>query len=310
MPRLLTVPDDFDFRSTVWSSGWCVLAPFGWDAASGVLERPFAFSRRGVATLAISQPRGRGTAVDLRLHSGPGRRKDLTTGDWAAVIAGVSHMLRVDADLRPFYARCRAAGHPFDRAEAVGFGRLLRSPTLFEDVVKVLATTNTTWGGTKAMVANLVRLAGTGGAFPDPHEVLAFGAERLGLEARWGYRAAYLHALAEAVVDGRLDLKGWATWAGTTEELEREIRRVPGLGPYAAAHILALLDRHDRIGVDTVFRAFVTGRYFPRARRPPTEKRLLAVYRDWREWRALAFWFDLWYADYADAMERSPGAEK
>ena len=43
----------------------------------------------------------------------------------------------------------------------------LRSPTLFEDVTKVLATTNTTWSGTLSMVREAVELSGTG-TFPAP----------------------------------------------------------------------------------------------------------------------------------------------
>lgn len=209
-------------------------------------------------------------------------------------------MLRLDIDLTPFHARCRAAGPPFEQAPDLGFGRLLRAPTLFEDVVKVLATTNTTWSGTRAMIGRLVGLAGVDGAFPSPAEVAALGAGRIRSEARWGYRAPHLAGFAEAVASGALDLSSWESWTGPTAELEREIRAVPGLGPYAAAHVLALLGRHDRIGVDTVFRSFVRRRYFPKARRPPADRRLLAVYEAWGEWRSLAYWFDLWYDHYGE----------
>jgi len=40
-------------------------------------------------------------------------------------------------------------------------GRLLRSPDRFEDVVKMICTTNCAWGATERMVANLVNKIGT-----------------------------------------------------------------------------------------------------------------------------------------------------
>jgi 3-methyladenine DNA glycosylase/8-oxoguanine DNA glycosylase len=216
-------------------------------------------------------------------------------------------MLRLDEDLSAFHALCRKAGGHFARAAQIGFGRLMRSPTLFEDVAKVLATTNTTWSGTKSMLRKLVEVAELDGAFPEPETVAALGMARLRDEARWGYRAAYLARLAEAVADRSLDLTAWERWEGTTEELEQEIRRVPGLGPYAAAHVLTLLGRYDRIGVDTVFRSFVKKTHFPRARKPVSDRRMLDVYRSWGEWRMLAYWYELW-SDYTGAP--SDGAER
>ncbi|MFL5847427.1 MAG: hypothetical protein ACJ76R_00615, partial [Solirubrobacteraceae bacterium] len=60
------------------------------------------------------------------------------------------HMLRLDDDLSGFYAR--AAEDPDLAWAAHGAGRLLRSPTVFEDVVKTVCTTNCAWSGTVRMV--------------------------------------------------------------------------------------------------------------------------------------------------------------
>jgi len=72
------------------------------------------------------------------------------------------------------------------------------------------------------------------------------------------------------------------------------VRSLRGFGPYAAAHVLALLGRHDRIGVDTVFRAFVAARHFPDIDGPVPDDRLLAVYDGWERWKGLAYWYELW----------------
>ena len=295
--RAVAVPADFDFVCAVWSHGWCNLAPNRADEGRETLERNWRVAG-GAARIRMAQPGGRGADVRLEVVGGRGSRAGLAPADWNRVERDARHMLRLDEDFTAFHALCRQAGGPFARAAEIGFGRLLRSPTLFEDVAKVLATTNTTWSGTISMLRKLVEVAGPNGIFPRPEEVAELGAERLREEARWGYRAAYLARIAEAVADGSLNLNEWQDWPGSTAELETEIRRVPGLGPYAAAHVLTLLGRYDRIGVDTVFRAFVRGAHFPRARKPVSDRRMLDVYRRWGEWRMLAYWYELW-SDYS-----------
>jgi 3-methyladenine DNA glycosylase/8-oxoguanine DNA glycosylase len=294
----IAVPPDFDFRATVWSHGWCFLEPFRSRDEGRILERPLRLARGRVTRVETRQPSGRGAPLEVQVTGGAGSRGGLAARDRATVETALRRMLRLDEDLADFHALCRAAGPLFAGAPAAGFGRLLRSPTLFEDMVKVLATTNTAWSGTRAMVARLVALGG-GRAFPTPAEIAALGADRLRREGRWGYRAEYLAALAGRVDSGDLDLGTWERWDGSTEDLEGAIRSLPGFGPYAAGHVLALLGRYDRIGVDTDFRSFVRRRHFPRARKAPSPRRMLAVYDRWGSWRFLAYWWELWSESYA-----------
>jgi 3-methyladenine DNA glycosylase/8-oxoguanine DNA glycosylase len=296
----------FDFAGTVYSHGWYALAPNHGDADERTLERTWRVGG-GAARIRLSQPRGPGGTVVMEILSGRGARSGLPRSTWRGIERDVRHMLRLDEDLSAFHVLCRRAGPPFDLAAMRGFGRLLRSPTLFEDLVKVLATTNTQWSGTKAMVSKLVALADEGGAFPGPERVAGLGVARVRDRARWGYRAGYLVGLARAVATGTLDLARWESWSDTTEELEAEIRTVPGFGPYAAAHVLTLLGRYDRIGVDTVFREFVRRAHFPRSRKPVTDRRMLAVYDRWGQWKMLAYWFELW-TDYVGEREEATKA--
>lgn len=306
--RSIPVPDRFSFRATVYSHGWCALAPWRWDPAEWRLARPFRVPGAGVSTIELSQPDGRGSPLAARVVAGAGARAGLDEAAWAAVESAVTRSLRLDESLEPFHARCREAGAPFDEAPELGFGRLLRSPTAFEDMVKVLATTNTTWGGTKAMVANLVSMAGPRDAFPTPAEVAALGPDRLRDEGRWGYRAEYLAALARAIAGGEIDPGSWEGKEEPTEAVAGRVAALAGFGPYATAHVLALLGRYDRIGVDTVFRAHVRERHFPRARKPPTDARMLAVYEGWGEWKALAYWFEMWRGAIEEGWGLDDGA--
>src|SRR5260370_39597849 len=69
----------------------------------------------------------------------------LTPQVGAAVMAQVRHILSLDLDLTPFYAV--AAEDPDLAWVLTGAGRMVRSPTVFEDVVKTICTTNPSWGG-------------------------------------------------------------------------------------------------------------------------------------------------------------------
>src|SRR5207247_2252043 len=75
------------------------------------------------------------------------------------VARDVRHMLRLDEDMRGFYREMGAAPE-FEWIVQQGAGRLLRSPTVFEDLVKMICTTNCSWALTEKMVTGLVENLG------------------------------------------------------------------------------------------------------------------------------------------------------
>src|SRR6202011_4965396 len=86
---------------------------------------------------------------------------------------------------------------------AAGAGRMLRSPTVFEDLVKTICTTNCAWSATERMVGALVRELGM--RVRGRPELRAFPVAEAMAEAddgfyrdvaRAGYRGAYLRKLA------------------------------------------------------------------------------------------------------------------
>jgi 3-methyladenine DNA glycosylase/8-oxoguanine DNA glycosylase len=188
-----------------------------------------------------------------------------------------------------------------------GFGRLLCGSTLFEDIVKIIATTNTTWLQTTRMVEFLVAKCGRGGAFPEPSDVVRFSVDELQRDCRLGYRAQSIHRLASGIVDGSIDLDEIADPAQTTEELFASYRTLPGIGPYGSAHLLAMDGRHDFIAVDSEFRRFVRERHH-KGRRVP-DVTMLRRYRRWGRWKYLAYWSELW-SSVADRLQRVGVADK
>src|SRR5690606_27725967 len=164
--------------------------------------------------------------------------------DLAGIIRDVKHMLRFDEPLEEFYEI--AADKPgIEWACRSQAGRLLRSATVFEDLVKTMCTTNCSWSLTRKMVVNLTDLLGDEAdagvrAFPTAEAMAAVSSEFYREEIRAGYRSPYLHELAEAVAEGRVDPEAWLASDLPTLELKQEIKRVKGIGDYAADNLLKL----------------------------------------------------------------------
>src|SRR4029077_8921301 len=122
----------FALRRTIASHGVADLPPNRIDEQARTLEVTLLLDGVGASTLRIS----------------PGRRGHAQ----AQVVAGrataaqtrraASHVLRLDEDLSPFYAAAKA--DPDLAWAARGAGRMIRSPTVFEEVVKTICTTNCT----------------------------------------------------------------------------------------------------------------------------------------------------------------------
>ena len=209
------------------------------------------------------------------------------------------HVLRLDEDLSPFYAR--AGGRSRPRVGAAGAGRLIRNPTVFEEVVKTICTTNCAWSGTVRMVSALVEHLGEpapgrrrtgplGRAFPTPAAMADAELDFYTDTVRAGYRGAYLRSLAESVASGELDLE--ALGRATREELRTrsspsELLALPGVGPYAAAHVMMLLGRYSRLVLDSWTRptyARLTGG------RPKKDATIERRFRRYGPYAGLAFW--------------------
>ncbi len=211
------------------------------------------------------------------------------------LVAQLRHMLRLDEDLSLFYA-LTAADSALAWA-AVGAGRMLRSPTVFEDVIKTICTTNCAWSATERMVGAIVGRLGTAAvgapehrAFPTAAALAQAGEDFYRDVARAGYRGPYLRKLASDVADGGLDLEAFADPALPDEQVADQLLAIDGVGPYAMAHMMMLLGRYRRLILDSWTRPTyrrLTGR--PRV----SDKGIERAFRRYREFAGLAFWLTL-----------------
>jgi 3-methyladenine DNA glycosylase/8-oxoguanine DNA glycosylase len=244
-----------DLARTLNSHGFAELAPSSLDEASHTLQVTVRVPGARPRRISIGPGDSATTArVDvLGPAAGPRVR--------AAALEGAAHVLRLDHDLSVFYERI--AADPALAWAATGAGRMLRSPTVFEDVVKTICTTNCAWGATVRMVNALVSslgdpTVGGGGsltnAFPTP-SAMAEAPERFFREVvRAGYRSPYLIELARRIASGSVDLEALSRPEGDDipdDDVERMLLDLPGIGPYAAAHVMMTLGRNSRLILDS-----------------------------------------------------------
>jgi N-glycosylase/DNA lyase len=204
-------------------------------------------------------------------------------------------MLRLDDNMSEFYQLLQR-DPDFDWIPTQGAGRLLRSPTVFEDLVKMICTTNCSWALTKNMVNGLVEHLGRESAegertFPTPKAMALMPLKFYVKEVRAGYRSSYLKQLADRVASGELEVEAWGTSSLPTVDLMKQIRGVMGVGPYAAENLLKLLGRYDGLALDSWTRAkFFTVR---NNGRKATDKKIARYYSRYKEWRGLVLWCDV-----------------
>ena len=206
-------------------------------------------------------------------------------------------MFSLDVEMESF-AGSLAAESPLARALARRGGRMLRSPTLFEDAVKILLTTNCSWAATRGMVARLIAEAGAQRqAFPSAGNVVRLSVSALKKKVRCGYRSEALARFARRVASGRLDLSAWERWDRPAEEIRAEILAERGFGPYAAEGLLRILGRYDFLALDSWTRQKYRQLHPGPAR--STDRSIARRYARFGAFRGLALWLELtedWHA--------------
>jgi N-glycosylase/DNA lyase len=266
--------EPIDFRRALASHGVASLPPSQIDEKAWTLEVTLP-SGRGARTVRLSEGRAGYARVE---------------GATSALLAQLRYMLRLDEDLSAFYVVARE--DPQLAWAASGAGRMLRSPTVFEDVVKTICTTNCAWSGTVRMVTALVDNLGVAAptgrrTFPRPAGMAEAGDDFYRDVARAGYRGAYLRALAQDVASGTLDLEQLNDPAVPDEEVEERLLALPGVGPYAAAHVmLTSLGRYSRLVLDSWTRPT----YAKLAGRKASDKTIERKFRRYGDFSGLAFW--------------------
>ncbi len=326
---LLAAPTSFAFLPTVLSHGWFDLPPFRWEPRADTLHRVIRTPGGSVIALGLKVKPPRGLIIRLDPAAGA-----VSAADRRDALRQVRHMLRLDEPLDDFHALCRrTSGYGWVARRKAG--RLLRAPDPFEDLVKLICTTNCSWSLTRVMIGALVGGLGeellledaSDGAlargkpaagsphsslqttatalraFPTPEAMAAAPPRYFRDTVRAGYRAPHLHDLARRIVAGEIAPSTWLDPRRDASEIQKEIRSVRGAGPYVAENMLKLLGRYEGLGLDSWCR-----RKFSEIHaggRKVTDRAIERHYARFETWRGLALWCDL-TRDWLDRGRPAP----
>jgi 3-methyladenine DNA glycosylase/8-oxoguanine DNA glycosylase len=296
MPTTLTLPvsSEFRLRSVVFSHGWYDLPPFLWNEESRHLTTAVTLAGLPI-DLVISSPAKE--QLEVRCPSTVPKSKH------AKLECLIADMLSLKLELDEFYS---AAGKRFQWARHLAVGRFLRGASAFEDVVKMIATTNCSWSLTKLMTTRMIEKLGPTTpqgrrAFPSAK---ALAEQDLGFyrdDVRAGYRGEYFQRIARRVDSGELDVESWPSFTGDVADLGKLIRAEKGCGPYVVENLCRLFGRFDGLGIDSWCR-----RKFVEIHGEPKEEideAIRAKYQRFGRWKGLALWLDLtkeWHVEGKD----------
>ena len=264
-----------------------MLSPFEWDEERQILRYIWRSATGDVLRLCISATEGSVlVALPDLTQLGAGLRDQIK--------AVVRTILNLEWDLREFYTAM--AGFPgYDWLEAEYHGRILTSASLWEDLVKVLLTTNCTWAQTIDMSRRVCQLGPphatlTGDhAFPTVGTIADLDFPDLAAAVRAGYRNAYLHELAQRVASGEVDLDSWALL--DSDCFYRAVKSLKGFGDYAAGTIARMYGHFDKVAIDTACHDMYAKLHNNGVKGSVND--IKAHYARFGKWQGLVMWMDI-----------------
>ncbi|MHC5065285.1 MAG: DNA glycosylase family protein [Planctomycetota bacterium] len=254
----ISLKQPYDLRTTLHGHGWIDLPPHRWDEDRQQLDSAVEVGGQGI-DLRVRQ---QGPELRIRARS----KQKLARSGTARLRSGLRRMLRTDVDLQDFWRLCR-------KHEGLAWvarrraGHLMQSTELFEDLLKLLFTTNCSWAATKKMCERLVA--------------------SLGLD----YRARHCLELATLFAQGDLSDEYFLQDVGNGSSCRKRLLALSGFGPYAVGQALRGLEQYEDLALDSWCRAKLAeqaGR-----RKPPSDASIEKRYAKYGAFKGLAMWMDL-----------------
>ncbi|KAJ8548855.1 hypothetical protein K7X08_029836 [Anisodus acutangulus] len=282
------------------------MAPNHWDPSTKSFSRPLRLADSITSAMtSISQPPGEDHLI-VKVYGA----SILSLKDKRAIQDQVNRMLRLtdkdEQDVGYFHKL-----HP--DAEDKGFGRLFRSPTLFEDVAKSLLIRFCPWKTSLDLAKALCDLQlkkvmskrkraniSPIGDFPSPEELTNFREEELKSKGKFGYRAADLIILAKQVVDGKINLSKFEKDDIADEPSARFKLKINGAGPFTTHTIMMCSGYYHNIPIDSEtirhikeFHGLNVRKRKKRSINFHTKDKIQQVYKLYHPFQCLAYWFEL-----------------
>ncbi len=285
----------FSLKATALGHGWHECSPMSWCEGGGCLQ---VIERRGGMPVRLSLTSGgrRGHRVGVKVTV---EAMEMSDELLSLMRSRVRTMLRADADLSGFFelAESDEGLAPLVR---VGAGRILRSASMTENIVKVICATNVNWAQAVKMINRIGQLGPhlkefrSQNSWPTPAEILSAGEGYLLNVARVGYRAKSIMSFCRSVLEGTFDAEDLDVRALTasTQELYKRLLSIRGIGPSSANFLLGQLGRHEQMSIDSWTKTYVSRKHF--GGRKATVRQIENVYARYGRWRNLVWWFEQW----------------
>lgn len=291
----IKVPRDYLLHRDACSYGYFLLEPNWWDPMTLSLRRVLLLGNRGVRALIWQGTRDVGeTASPSRMKKGAPLTVQtdltLTPKQRTDAISQITRMLNLDED----HAEIRTFHRLDPRWKRAGRGRLFRSPSFFEDVIKTVTSCNVTWPSTVIMNRRLCEVVGRNGAFPSIEDLADTRPALLRARCSVGYRDERIVQLARLFADGHVN-EAWVVDPKTTDAQVREfLIELPGIGPYAAANIMQLVRRYGQLPLDT--ESVRHGRTVLgfKGKSPAVMKRVKRHFEPFKDHAFRSYWFEMW----------------
>ncbi|MFC1588040.1 hypothetical protein ACFL54_07010 [Planctomycetota bacterium] len=276
---------EIELRSIILSHGWYTLKPFQ------------ANSHPPSITVAYSLPTSSGV---LTINGGKSKCfSEITSSNKKEGRLILSNILSLDIS-KPLHNEKVCNTKKWNWIKERKLGRMLRSPTLFEDCFKAICATNTTWKRTVGMVASTIAKYGENigetKAFPLPKILLRINEKDLKTNTSCGFRARYFKHLCK-IASQNEDIFLYDGWKSlSSSAFLTLLNQIKGIGPVSVGYISRLYGKPCGYAIDSyVIRRC---RDLWKISRSEIEQFAIKRYKRFGEQSPLAFWFELtkhWY---------------
>ncbi|BBO92892.1 hypothetical protein [Desulfosarcina ovata] len=273
-------PDNYSLDMTCHVHGWKNLAPFEWHVG----DQSLSFSCYALDTPIDLRLWQKQDYIEIRVESD----STLSPSEVEQIFALINRSLGLEVRTEALLEIADKVGAEYVALVKNGAGRMLRSPSLWEDASKTLFTTNCTWALTKHMCHAVCSAKFSrptpNNRYPFPKPEIFKDLEPNEIENLMpiGYRSHYFINLAKRFSqDSRLD--GIEMNGYDFNSAYKIVASLNGFGPYASNHLMILCGYFDEVPIDTVVISYLKNNY--RVRKPEA-----FIRRHYKKWKKFRWW--------------------
>lgn len=302
---IIEVPQNFNFEGTIRSYGFFLLAPNYYDRERHTFSRPLEVDSKVVHVEISSNKNASNSQANLNQVLTVKCNKNVSTKEQSALRVQITRILRLDATYMDEFHGI------FPSAKEIGYGRVFRSPSLYEDIVKTMTNVNTTFARTQVMNTLICQNYGTEGSFPSASALGAISPEHIQENCSVGYRAARIVNFAKQVSEGKIDLGAIETLAEQylqnkrdkkTDEvdvilaqLKKRLLSINGFGEFSANNVLQLLGIFDIIPSDSETARHLREHHKMNLKNPKDiHNEAQRLYAKYEPYQFLVYWYNLY----------------